>query len=269
MCGRYGRRADKQRIAEWMQTHNTNVFDDSYLVPSYNVAPQSFQPVVRLDAGTGQRELTRMRWGLVPFWAKDAKIAYSTINAKAETIAGSPAFREAWKRRRCLVPADFFYEWKKLDAKAKQPYAISLSDGSLFAFAGLWDRWKDKATGQELETYTIITTDANELIHGMSIHDRMPVILKPADYSRWLNTEDPHRLPLDLLRPYEAEQMKAWKVGQGVGNVRNNGPELCEPLGGDESSPQRQIGEPEPQQDLFQSSEGTSGEDAEPGGGTG
>jgi putative SOS response-associated peptidase YedK len=125
MCGRYGRRADKQRIAEWFETHNTDVFDDSYLEPSYNVAPQSLQPVIRLDSETGERELAIMRWGLIPFWAKDAKIAYSTINAKAETVATSPAYREAVKRRRCLVPADFFLEWQKIDAKTKQPYAIS------------------------------------------------------------------------------------------------------------------------------------------------
>lgn len=108
MCGRYGRRADKQRIAEWMQTHNTDVFDDSYLAPSFNVAPQSLQPVVRLDSETGKRELTIMRWGLIPFFAKDAKIAYSTINARAETVATSPVFREPMKRRRCLVPATGF-----------------------------------------------------------------------------------------------------------------------------------------------------------------
>jgi putative SOS response-associated peptidase YedK len=111
MCGRYGRRADKQRIAEWMQTHNTNVFEDTYLAPSYNVAPQSMQPVVRLDRETGERELTIMRWGLIPYWSKESKIGYSTTNAKAETITTSPAFREAMKRRRCLVPADWFYEW--------------------------------------------------------------------------------------------------------------------------------------------------------------
>jgi putative SOS response-associated peptidase YedK len=144
MCGRYGRRADKQRIAEWMQTHNTDVFDDSYLAPSYNVAPQSLQPVVRLDSETGERELTVMRWGLIPFFAKDAKIAYSTINARAETVATSPVFREPMKRRRCLVPATGFYEWQALDKKSKQPWAIELVDGNLFAFAGLWDRWKDQ-----------------------------------------------------------------------------------------------------------------------------
>jgi len=120
MCGRYGRRADKQRIAEWMQTHNTNVFDETYLAPSYNVAPTDFQPIVRLDRD-GQRELTIMRWGLVPYWAKDSKIGFSTINAKSETVTTSPAFREAMKHRRCLVPAEWFYEWAKIDAKTKQP----------------------------------------------------------------------------------------------------------------------------------------------------
>ena len=229
MCGRYGRRADKQRIAEWMQTHNTDVFDNSYLAPSYNVAPQSLQPVVKLDSETGERELTVMRWGLIPFFAKDAKIAYSTINARAETVATSPVFREPMKRRRCLVPATGFYEWQALDKKSKQPWTIELVDGNLFAFAGLWDRWKDKAKGQPLETYTIITTDPNELLEP--IHNRMPVILSPQDYSRWLDPGEPSQLPIDLLRPYPAEEMRAWKVSAAVGNVRNNGPELRLPVG--------------------------------------
>jgi putative SOS response-associated peptidase YedK len=229
MSGRYGRRADKQRIAEWMRTHNADVFDDSYLAPSYNVAPQSLQPVVRSDSETGQGELTIKRWGLIPFWAKDSKIAYSTINAKAETITASPAYREAIKRRRCLVPAYLFWEWKKLDAKTKQPHAIALEDDSLFAFAGLWDTWKDKATGQAIHTYTVITTDPNELISGLSIHDRMPVILHRRDYERWLGPAEPSQLPIDLLRPFPAEGMKAWKVGPAVGNVRNNNPELLIP----------------------------------------
>ena len=216
-----------------MQAHDTGVFDDSYFAPSYNVAPQSMQPIVRLDSETGQRELTVMRWGLVPFWSKDGKAGYSTINAKAETIATSPAFREAFKRRRCLVPADLFYEWMKIDAKTKQPYAIALKDGSLFAFAGLWETWKDKVTGETKETYTIITTDPNELMQpdkGPPIHDRMPVILHPKDYERWLAAADPAQLPVDLLRPYEADGMKARKVGADVGNVRNNRPELVAPI---------------------------------------
>jgi putative SOS response-associated peptidase YedK len=212
-----------------MQTHNTDVFDDSYLAPSFNVAPQSLQPVVRLDSETGKRELTIMRWGLIPFFAKDAKIAYSTINARAETVATSPVFREPMKRRRCLVPATGFYEWQALDTKSKQLWAIELVEGNLFAFAGLWDRWKDKATGQPLETYTIITTDPNELLEP--IHNRMPVILSPQDYSRWLDPGEPSRLPIDLLRPYPAEEMRVWKVSAAVGNVRNNGPELRLPVG--------------------------------------
>jgi putative SOS response-associated peptidase YedK len=224
MCGRYGIRADKQRIAEWMQTHNTDVFDDSYLVPSYNVAPQSSQPVVRLSAETAERELTVMRWGLIPFWARDGKMAFNTINAKAETITTSPTYREAIKCRRCLVPAEWFYEWRKVDAKTKQPYAIAMKDDSLFAFAGLWDTWKDKETGKALETYTVITTDPNELMEP--IHNRMPVILHRGDYERWLAVADPAQLPVDLLRPYPAEKMKAWPVSRDVGNVRNNRSDL-------------------------------------------
>jgi putative SOS response-associated peptidase YedK len=228
MCGRYGRRADKQRIAEWMQAHDTNVFDDAYLAPSYNVAPQSWQPVVRLGPETGERELTVMRWGLVPFWSKEAKAAFNTINAKAETIATSPAYREAWKRRRCLIPAEWFYEWHRIDEKTRQPFAMGMKDGSLFAFAGLWETWKDKETGKTLETYTIITTDPNELMEP--IHNRMPVIVPRKDYGRWMAPADPAHLPVDLLRPYPAEEMKAWKVSSAVGNTRNNNPDLVTPV---------------------------------------
>jgi putative SOS response-associated peptidase YedK len=228
MCGRFGRLGDKQRIAEWMEAHDSSVIDDSFFAPSYNVAPQTFQPVVRLDSETGERELTVMHWGLVPFWAKDTKMAFNTINAKAETITTSPTYREPMKRRRCLVPADFFFEWKKLDAKTKQPYAIAMKDAELFAFAGLWDSWKDRVTGKALETFTVITTAPNELMEP--IHNRMPVILHRQDYARWLKPGDPANLPVDLLRPYPAEEMKAWPVGNDVGNVRNNRPELIEPL---------------------------------------
>jgi putative SOS response-associated peptidase YedK len=189
MYGRYGRPADKQRIAEWMQVHDTNVFDDSYFAPSYNVAPQSFQPVVKLDSETGERELAVMRWGLVPFWSKDGKTNFSAINARAETITISTLYREAMKKRRCLVPADWFYEWQKIDAKTKQPFAIAMKEESIFAFAGLWETWKDKESGKILETYTIVTTDLNELME--KIHNRMPVILHRRDYERWLTPGDP------------------------------------------------------------------------------
>jgi len=227
MCGRYVSRSDKQRIAE---TFHAQIVPEDYdpdFVPDYNVAPQTMQPVIRLNHETGQRELTRMRWGLVPFWAKDTKIGYSTINARAESLATSPAFREPLKRRRCLIPVDAFYEWQKLTPKLKQPYAISLANDSLFAFAGLWDRWKDKVTGKILETYTIITTDPNELMEPF--HDRMPAILPPQEYQTWLQLPDTSgspQPPIHLLRPYPAEKMKSWKVGPQVGNTRNNSADL-------------------------------------------
>jgi putative SOS response-associated peptidase YedK len=225
MCGRYYRRSDKQAIAEAFRLGLPTTFE---ILPSYNVAPQTFQPVVRLSDDAGQRELERMRWGLVPFWAKESKIAYSTINAKAETLATSPAFHEAFKRRRCLIPLDGFYEWQAVSARVKQPYAVGLKSGALFAVAGVWDRWKDKATGESLDTYTLITTDPNELMEPF--HNRMPVIVRPADYERWMAPTDPARLPVDLLRPFPQEEMAAWKVGAAVGNVRNNTPDLIAPV---------------------------------------
>ena len=224
MCGRYVRRSDKQRIAEHFRVDPTTFPD---LGMSYNVAPQTFQPIVRLDA-QGQREIVLMRWGLVPFWAKDAKIGYSTINAKAETVATSPSFREAFKYRRCLVPADAFYEWQKIDAKTKQPFAIGMQDGSPYAFAGLWERWHDAGAEAALETYTILTTDPNAVLEPL--HNRMPVILAPKDYDRWLAPAEPQQLPTDLLRAFPAELMTAWKVDRQVGNVRNNTDACIQPL---------------------------------------
>lgn len=233
MCGRYYRRSDKQRIAEAFRVGVPPTFE---ILPSYNVAPQTFQPVVRLSRDTSDRELALLQWGFIPYWAKGAKVGISTINAKSETVASSSVFREALRYRRCLVPADGFYEWQKLEVKNRQPWAIGLSDGSLFAFAGLWERWKDKATGHPLETYTILTTEPNELT--APIHDRMPVILSPRDYDRWLAPADLAQLPVDLLRPRLAEEMAAWKVGTAVGNVRNDDPSLCNPtqIGADRAS---------------------------------
>ena len=225
MCGRYYRRSDKQRIAEAFRVGVPPTFE---ILPSYNIAPQTFQPVIRPDRETGKRELVLMRWGLIPYWATHAKIGFSTINAKSETCATSPAFREALKRRRCLVPAGGFYEWARIDAKAKQPWAFALKDGSPLAFAGLWERWNDKSTGQPLETYTILTTEPNELTSA--VHNRMPVILAPKDYDRWMAPADPAQLPIDLLRPFDANRMTAWKVSAAVGNVRNDTPELCAPV---------------------------------------
>ena len=241
MCGRYLRRSDKQRIAETF--HIAKGLADLVLPPwDYNVAPTTHQPVIRLDPDSGERELALMRWGLVPYFAKDLKtFAYSTINARAESISTSPLFRGPFERRRCLVPADGFYEWKKLAAApsvaptkkpaAKQPYAFTLASGEPFAFAGVWDRWKDP-TGNALESFTIITTTPNQLT--AAVHDRMPVILRPQDYELWLSHPpvEPHAKPvpqlelLALLRPYPAEKMEACKARPEVGQVRNNYPEL-------------------------------------------
>jgi len=199
--------------------------------PSYNVTPQSIQPVVRLDRDSGSREIALLRWGLVPFWAKDAKTGYSTINARAEEAAAKPAFREALKKRRCLVPADAFFEWQRpasgTDPKTKHPFAIALKSGEPFALAGLWERWQPKE-GEALETFTILTTDPNELMEP--IHNRMPVILEPRDYDRWLEPGDPARPPVDLMRPFPAEKLAAWPVSDRVGNVRNNDLQLLEQL---------------------------------------
>ncbi len=224
MCGRYARRATKQLLADHFHIAQDGIPEFG---PSYNVAPQTFQPVIRRNRDTGEREIALLRWGLVPFWAKDPKIGLSMINAKAETVNTAPPFREAFRHRRCLVPADAFYEWQKLDSKHKQPFAIALKDGSPYAFAGLWERWRDPETREPLETFTLITTDPNEVVE--SLHDRMPVILPASAYDRWLDTSDPSRPPMDLLRPYPAEAMRAWKVDKAVGNVKNDRPELIAP----------------------------------------
>jgi putative SOS response-associated peptidase YedK len=224
MYGRYVRRSDKQKIAEHFAVHGPSLPDFG---PSWNVARQTFQPIVRLNRDTGEREIVLMRWGLIPYWAKDISIGLRTINAKAETITSAPAFREAIKYRRCLVAADAFYEWQKLNAKTKQPFAIALKSKEPYAFAGLWEKWKHRKAGTELLTFTVITTDPNELVQPM--HDRMPVIMPEKDYDRWLEPGDPDRPPIDLLRPFDADKMLAWKVDKAVGNVKNDRPELIEP----------------------------------------
>jgi len=174
----------------------------------------------------GHRSLALLRWGLVPSWSKDAKISFTTFNARAETVATAPAFRAPFKRQRCLVPADGFYEWKQLDAKTKQPYAITTTAAHPFAFAALWDRWQSPTTPEVLETFTILTTAANAAV--APIHNRMPVILAPDDYNRWLSPTE--IAPLDLLRSLPDAGITSWQVARDVGNVRNNSPSLLAPI---------------------------------------
>jgi len=222
MCGRF---ILKTPFSELVRLYNlTNSVN---LAPRYNVAPTQDVAVVRSSADQG-RTLTMVRWGLVPWWAKDLKMGASMINAKAETIATKPAFREAFQSRRCIVPADGFYEWKKLDAKRKQPYAIMPRESGLFSFAGLWERWRDKASGETVQSCTIITTEPNELC--APIHNRMPAILPERAWERWLGEKPASSAELQaLLISYPADAMTAFPIGSRVGNVNNEGPELIEP----------------------------------------
>jgi putative SOS response-associated peptidase YedK len=195
--------------------------------PSWNVAPTDPLPVVRYDTKVGERSLDVLRWGLVPYWAKDIKVGFANINAKAEGIENRPAFREALQRRRCLVPVDTFYEWKKT-AAGKQPCAIALADPGLMALAGLWENWRSPA-GEWIRSFAIVTTTPNELC--AELHNRMPVVLAPEAWAVWLGEEpaDPSELKA-LLAPYPSEAMTSWPVSPRVGNVKNNDPSLIEPI---------------------------------------
>ena len=193
---------------------------------NWNAAPTEDLPVVRYDNTADGRRLDVMRWGLVPFWAKDIKVIFSNINAKAETIDTRPAFREAFTRRRCLVPFDCFYEWKKL-GKEREPYAVALADRRLMAMAGLWETWRSPA-GERVRSFTIVTTAPNALL--AELHDRMPVILAPKDWPTWLGESPagPEQLKA-LLKPYPAQDLITWRVDKRVGDPKNKDPSLIEP----------------------------------------
>jgi|SRR5665213_233205 len=192
----------------------------------YNIAPT--QDIAAVRSHTEGRALDMLRWGLIPFWAKDRKIGYTTINAMAETVASKATFREAFKKRRCLIVADGFYEWAKIGPKEKQPYLIQMRDRSPFAFAGLWEYWKDKTTDEIVESTTIITTDANSV--SAPIHNRMPVILTTMDYPKWLAEEPATQDELQaMLKPFDPKGMEAIRIGPRIGNVRNNDANLIEP----------------------------------------
>ncbi len=179
MCGRYRLSRRKQIIAE----HFDTVSGEEDWSPRFNIAPTQPIPVIRQNPTEPVRELSLMRWGLIPSWAKDPSIGAKMINARSETAATKPAFRGAFKSRRCLIPADGFYEWKKI-GKAKQPYCFEVGEGELFAFAGIWDRWRDRS-GETVETWSILTTTPNAVT--VPVHDRTPVILDPDGYDLWLD----------------------------------------------------------------------------------
>src|SRR6185437_894327 len=193
--------------------------------PRYNIAPSQTVLAARVGADAAARELAALQWGLLPKWSRDPASAPRPINARAETLASRPAFREAFRARRCLIPADGFYEWQ-LEGKRKQAWYIHRPDHELFAFAGLWEQWRDAATSDAIESCALITTTPNELL--APIHDRMPVIVAPEDFEEWLAPDSEPQA--HLLRPYPASELRAHRVGTMVGNPRAQGPECCQPL---------------------------------------
>ena len=217
MCGRFTQFSERKELA---RLFGFNADEAPDLFPRYNIAPTQLVAVVRQD--DGQRVMRPLRWGLIPSWARDEKIGNSLINARSETVAEKPAFRAAFKKRRCLIPTTGFYEWVATAGKKKQPLHIRLIDGQPFALAGLWERWTD-AEGAVVESCTILTTTANHLMRPF--HDRMPVILAPADYETWLDPQTPVEALQALLRPYPAEGMVAVPVGSYVSNPRHEGPQ--------------------------------------------
>jgi putative SOS response-associated peptidase YedK len=193
------------------------------LAPRYNVAPTQDIPAIRIGDGD-RREFALLRWGLVPFWAKDPSIGNRMINARAETVAEKPAYRAAYKHRRCIVLADGFYEWQRVGDQ-KTPWYISLASGNAFAFAGLWERWTDKSSGETIASATLITTAANDFM--AQLHHRMPMLLEPDRASAWLGGDD------GMLEDAAAQtpRLRAWPVSRTVNNARNEGRELLEPDG--------------------------------------
>jgi len=224
MCGRFTLATPVQDLVKQF-----SIADVSGIEARYNIAPSQAVAAVREEKGEGARELVWLQWGLIPFWADDPKIGYKMINARAETIDKSNAFRYAFQRRRCLVIADGFYEWRTENGQ-KQPYYIKMEDGKAFGFAGLWEFWKDEEEERAIESCTIITTSSNELVRP--VHPRMPAIIHPDNYDTWLDVEggDPKQLKELLIEPFPAEEMTMYRVSRRVNKPEHEGCELIEPL---------------------------------------
>jgi putative SOS response-associated peptidase YedK len=225
MCGAYGFSVNEAKDV-YDRFEIANALAD--LKARWNVRPGQMNPVITTHS---PNQISRMFWGLIPHWAKDKSYGYKTINARAETVATLPTFRAPLRHKRCIIPATGFYEPDKIHF-AKPPYPwhyFQLKDQPIFGFAGLYDIWKDKETGKEIYSYTIITTTPNEIVG--QVHDRMPVILKKEDEETWLNPDltEPAQL-LPLLQQYPAERMETWRVGDEARNVRNDYPEVMKPI---------------------------------------
>lgn len=218
MCGRYMLARDAQSLAE-----EFGIAAPEHLVPRYNIAPT--QPTLIVREEEKRRLATLVRWGLVPFWAEDIAIGQRLINARAETVADKPAFRAAFRRRRCLVPADGYYEWQIIDGR-KQPYWITAADRRCFALAGLWELWQ--RDGSELQTMSLLTCAANQRLS--KVHNRMPVIIERAHYGTWLAADTPPAALQALLIPAADEIFVVQAVSSRVNSARNDGPDCVEPL---------------------------------------
>jgi putative SOS response-associated peptidase YedK len=219
MCGRYASFLPAEAVARLFGTENPL----PNLMPTWNMAPTKDAPVVLLSR-EGERHLDALKWGLVPYFTKDIKKARKPINARSETVATSGMFRAAFAKRRCLVPAAAYYEWRD-DPDGKTPFAVARVDGDPVAFGGIWEEWRSPPEGETLRTFATITTDANRQLSG--IQDRMPVIIEQEDWPLWLGEAQGD--PATLLRAAADDVLRLWPVDKKVGNVRNDGPELLQP----------------------------------------
>jgi putative SOS response-associated peptidase YedK len=225
MCNRYSLKHPKRYLAQQFQASDeSGEVEDR---PRYNISPT--QPVITVRAEHGQksRHLTTMRWGLIPSWATDMSIATRTLNARSETVTTTPAFRRSILTRRCLIPADGFYEWRKM-GKLKQPYCFEIGEGEVFALAGLWDEWISPE-GKSIESCTILTTGPNSLVEDL--HSRMPVIVPPEKYELWLDPDvRDFTMIRDILKPYDASLMRRYPVSTKLNNSKNDDAESAAPV---------------------------------------
>lgn len=223
MCGRYALTAPASKVAE--------VFEVDILpeiLPRYNIAPSQDVPV--LLSSDGVRSCRMMRWGLLPVWAKDRKMAYRTINARGETVDKKPSFRSSFKKKRCLIIADGYYEWQRLSKTEKVPHLMRVGDGGPFAMAGLWSRWRDPETDEDVYSCSIVTTGATAELSD--VHDRMPVLLDADTWDTWMDAATPPEVLKELIRSFPFEKMTVEQVSTFVNNARHQGPECQSPFAG-------------------------------------
>jgi putative SOS response-associated peptidase YedK len=228
MCGRvHVKRTIAEMVAKFSFADPGSIEGLANQFPLWNGAPRQTYPIIVVDElARDSTMFVSDRWGLIPYWIKEPNGAQQPINAKSETVKTNGMFRAAYKSRRALMPIDGYFEWKDIlgTGKNKQPYAIAMKSGEPFALAALWEMWRDPATGDDIRTFTVLTCEPNALM--ATIHNRMPVILRPADYMTWLTDPDPDH----LMKPFPEELMTMWKIGRDVGSPKNNRPDILDPV---------------------------------------